>query len=259
MACSTCRAINATLHPSLTLDATSESVGDNVPWADGNPPRLELRWNSDPAERMLPDDHASSTARSPPRPSIGITGTPAGGAAGTASLTMNPSPQCKTLTVAKTGTGTGSVSGSPPGITCGATCTSRYLSGTTVTLTATPTAGSTFTGWSGGGCSGTSTCVVALTADTTVTANFELLRTLTVAKTGSGTGSVWELACRHHVRRDLQRELRQRHCRDPHGHPRCGLGLHRLERQRLLGHSAPVSSPSLRTRRSTANFKRSAP
>ena len=42
--------INATTHPSLTLDATSESVGDNVPWADGNPPRLELRWNSDPTD-----------------------------------------------------------------------------------------------------------------------------------------------------------------------------------------------------------------
>jgi hypothetical protein len=41
-----------------------------------------------------------------------------------------------------------------------------------VTLTASPASGSTFTGWSGGGCSGTGTCVVALGADTTVTAGF---------------------------------------------------------------------------------------
>jgi hypothetical protein len=41
-----------------------------------------------------------------------------------------------------------------------------------VTLTAAPAAGSAFTGWSGGGCSGTGTCAVALAADVTVTANF---------------------------------------------------------------------------------------
>jgi hypothetical protein len=43
--------------------------------------------------------------------------------------------------------------------------------GTTVTLTATPTSPSTFTGWSGA-CSGTSSCAVAATAATAVTATF---------------------------------------------------------------------------------------
>jgi hypothetical protein len=56
-----------------------------------------------------------------------------------------------TLTVSKTGTGTGSVSSSPAGITCGGTCASSFDYGTVVTLTATPDAGSVFTGWSGGG------------------------------------------------------------------------------------------------------------
>ena len=68
-----------------------------------------------------------------------------------------------TLTVSKTGTGTGSVSSSPVGITCGATCANSFNYGTSVTLTATPATGSTFTGWSGGGCSGTGTCVVSVT------------------------------------------------------------------------------------------------
>ena len=181
--------VNAAAHPALTLDATSESVGDNVPWADGNPPRLELRWSSDPADGCF----RTTTVISCPtttNSSIGVNGTPAGGAAGTASLTMTPSPQCKALTAAKTGSGTGTVSSNPAGITCGATCTARYLSGTSVTLSAAATAGSVFTGWSGGGCTGTGTCVVNLTADTTVTANFEVLRNLTVSKAGSGTGSV---------------------------------------------------------------------
>ena len=41
------------------------------------------------------------------------------------------------------------------GIDCGATCSAVYDSGTDVTLTPTPADGSAFTGWSGGGCSGT--------------------------------------------------------------------------------------------------------
>jgi hypothetical protein len=70
-----------------------------------------------------------------------------------------------TLTVATAGTGSGSVS-------CDAgACASSYPEGTTVTLTATAASGSSFTGWSGG-CSGTGDCVVALNADTTVTATF---------------------------------------------------------------------------------------
>jgi hypothetical protein len=60
-----------------------------------------------------------------------------------------------------------------------------------VTLTAGAATGSTFTGWSGGGCSGTGTCVVTLTAATTVTATFTLPTfTLTLTKSGTGTGTV---------------------------------------------------------------------
>ncbi len=56
------------------------------------------------------------------------------------------------------------------------------------------TGGSTFTGWSGGGCSGTGTCQVTLNSDTTVTATFTDPNapqpTLTVSKSGTGTGTV---------------------------------------------------------------------
>ena len=85
-----------------------------------------------------------------------------------------------TLTVSKTGTGgTGTVTSSnPTGITCGTTCSAAFASGTAVTLTATPTAGSEFAGWSGGGCSGTGTCTVTMSSAQAVTATFNLTPTL---------------------------------------------------------------------------------
>jgi hypothetical protein len=64
------------------------------------------------------------------------------------------------------------VTSSPAGINCGADCTEDYAQGAMVTLTATPSAGSTFVGWSGAGCTGTGTCAVTMNAATTVTATF---------------------------------------------------------------------------------------
>src|SRR5438105_4945579 len=48
-----------------------------------------------------------------------------------------------------------------------------YPAGTTVMLTARTASGSAFRGWSGGGCSGTGTCTLTLTANTTVFARFD--------------------------------------------------------------------------------------
>jgi hypothetical protein len=73
------------------------------------------------------------------------------------------------LTVTEAGTGSGSVSSSPAGISCPSTCSANFTSGTVVTLTATPAAGSTFAGWSGA-CTGT--CSVTMTAAKAVKATF---------------------------------------------------------------------------------------
>ena len=86
------------------------------------------------------------------------------------------------------GTGTVTSSEQPPRINCGANCSAVYDPGTTVTLTATPAAGSTFEGWTGGGCAGTGTCTVTLTGNTTVTARFGVRQfTLSVTREGNGT------------------------------------------------------------------------
>jgi hypothetical protein len=80
--------------------------------------------------------------------------------------------QLYTLTVNRTGAGVGTVTG--PGIDCGSDCTETYLSGTTVTLTATPDAGSVFSGWTGA-CTGTGTCTVTMTEAWQVNAKFGVL------------------------------------------------------------------------------------
>jgi hypothetical protein len=80
-----------------------------------------------------------------------------------------------TLKVSLAGAGSGSVSSNPAGISCLGTCSHSYASGTMVTLTATPAAGSGLAGWSGGGCSGTSACKVTMSSVNTVTATFEVV------------------------------------------------------------------------------------
>lgn len=103
----------------------------------------------------------------------------------TATFTLIP----ETLTVSKSGAGSGTVTGS--GISCGSTCSHSYTYGTSVTLTAASGTGSVFTGWSGGGCSGTGNCTVSMTAAQAVTATFGLVsEALTVSKSGTGSGTV---------------------------------------------------------------------
>ena len=87
----------------------------------------------------------------------------------------SPPPLSFTLTVNRSGAGTGTVTGSTPTgtvVTCGSDCTETLVEGTQVTLTAAAATGSSFTGWSGGGCSGTTPCTFALSANTTVVAAF---------------------------------------------------------------------------------------
>jgi len=92
-----------------------------------------------------------------------------------------PPPSSFQLTVTPPAAGTGTVTSTPAGINCtGSTsssdnpgqCVASFATGTVVTLTATATAGNTFAGWSGGGCSGTSNCVVTVNSAVTVTPAF---------------------------------------------------------------------------------------
>src|SRR5437879_1693586 len=97
------------------------------------------------------------------------------------------------LTLTHDGTGDGTVTRADGKIDCGTSCTASYPGGTTATLTATPSQGSVFGGWSG--CDGVSgaTCTVMLGSESkSVTAVFNAQQgfTLTVSKGGTGTGTV---------------------------------------------------------------------
>ena len=96
----------------------------------------------------------------------------------------------RTLAVTVTGTGAGTVSSSPAGIDCPGDCSEPYPAGTVITLTATPTAPSIFTGWSGD-CGGTSPMTtVTMDVPRSCTATFDQSNALDVTVAGTGSGTV---------------------------------------------------------------------
>lgn len=130
-----------------------------------------------------------------------FTGWSGGGCSGTGTCTVSVSAATSvtatfaadvnyTLSYVKAGTGSGSVSSSPSGINaCSSSCSASFGAGTSVTLTAVRAAGSTFAGWSGGGCSGTGACVVTMSAAQSVTATFNPNLTCATPISGSAYNS----------------------------------------------------------------------
>jgi Divergent InlB B-repeat domain len=83
------------------------------------------------------------------------------------------------------GSGSGTVTSTPAGINCGSDCSEAYSSGTVISLTATPAAGSIFAGW--GGDSDCLDGVVTMNTNKSCTATFKLdTATLNVVRSGDG-------------------------------------------------------------------------
>jgi hypothetical protein len=149
-------------------------------------------------------------------PQVTLTATPSGGSnwvfggwsgacsgAGPCTVTMAAAQsvtatfvQGYTLSVNVSGSGT--VTSSPTGMNCPSTCSDGYASNTSVTLTATPASGWSFSGWSfgiatgglGTPCStaGASPCTVTMNTATSVTAIFtQITYPLSVSVFGNGT------------------------------------------------------------------------
>ncbi len=104
------------------------------------------------------------------------------------------SPTTYALTVNVAGSGT--VSSSPAGLACTNSCSGSFDQGSNVVLTAAPSTGYSFSGWSGA-CSGSGTCTVAMNSANTVTATFaqdssspgSATYSVSVAVSGGGTVS----------------------------------------------------------------------
>jgi uncharacterized repeat protein (TIGR01451 family) len=139
-------------------------LGQNLAWAGpiSVPASGDISIHFNVTVSSIPGDYFNNAGGN----ATGFTVAPSGD---TAKITVTGQ---FTLTVAKAGSGSGTVSSSPAGIDCGATCATSFANGTMVTLTATPDAGSSFTGW-GGDCTGTGPCVVTMDQDRAVTATFD--------------------------------------------------------------------------------------
>ncbi|CAK0780823.1 exported hypothetical protein [Gammaproteobacteria bacterium] len=98
-------------------------------------------------------------------------------------------PATSALAVAKAGAGQGRVASSPNGIDCGGQCSYAFPRGGSVTLTASPSPGSVFAGWSGS-CTGTGTCAITIDASQSITATFTLNSyAITASPTAGGTAT----------------------------------------------------------------------
>jgi hypothetical protein len=118
---------------------------------------------------------------------------------GARSVTASFVPNTHTISIALGVVGSGSVTSAPAGINCSilngnvlGSCTANFNPGVSVTLTATASGASSFTGW-GGACSGTGTCVFpSIDGPKQVTASFGqvVLHPVTITGGGNGSGTV---------------------------------------------------------------------
>jgi hypothetical protein len=114
------------------------------------------------------------------RAAVAFNGNDGGGANGagvyTRRVDYSAPPLQRTLGVTTSGAGSGTVTGT--GIDCGGgghtDCSEKVANNATITLTATAAEGSTFIGFSGGGCAGAGPCTITMDADKAVHAEFAL-------------------------------------------------------------------------------------
>jgi List-Bact-rpt repeat protein/Big-like domain-containing protein/Regulator of Chromosome Condensation (RCC1) repeat protein len=152
---------------------------------------LGVTWtSSDPTVATI-DGTGLATGRGPGSTTITAT---SGARSGSTTLTVvDAGPTRFTLVVSRQGTGVGTVTSDDGSINCGGggACSASYDSGTTVTLRATASAGSTFSGWSGCEAVAGTSCAVTMSEARSVTATFTRQRfTLAVSRQGTGSGTV---------------------------------------------------------------------
>jgi hypothetical protein len=96
-----------------------------------------------------------------------------------------------TYTFSLTIGGSGSVVSQPAGVNCSASCNADFAANTVLTLTSTPAANQSFTGWTGACAGSSTTCIVTMAQARTVGASFAPVTganfALSVSVSGSGS------------------------------------------------------------------------
>lgn len=166
------RALGTYVHPPVTKDIT-----DQVTWASNTPQMITVNSTG----LIAPGGFACGSTLVSATVTTNHSGgdRPSSGALVTGYMTANVaclSSSGPVLTLNFAGLGAGIVTSSPAGLSCASTagtCSAGFVSGTTITLTATPTAPSTFGGW--GNCpspSGLVCTIPSFTTSTAITATF---------------------------------------------------------------------------------------
>jgi hypothetical protein len=173
--------VTATFNPRYTLTITTTGSGTGT--VSANPP----------GPAYAPGTSVTLTASPASGSSFSGWSGACSGSGTTCTLTMDANKSVTatfliipryTLALSTTGSGSGAVTTNP--------AAPDYASGTVVTLTASPASGSSFSGWSGD-CSGSSTtCVVTMDANRSVTATFVLIPVVSMTGTWSGQYAVTE-------------------------------------------------------------------
>ncbi len=166
------RALGSYIHPPVIKDIT-----DQVTWASNTPNMVTVNSTGLIAPAGFACGNTLVSATVTTNHSAGDRSS--SGALVTGYMTANVaclSSSGPILTLNFLGTGTGNVTSSPAGLSCASTagtCSAGFVSGTPITLTATPTGTSTSVTW--GNCpspSGLVCTIPSLTANTIVTATF---------------------------------------------------------------------------------------
>jgi len=167
------RALGTYIHPAVTKDIT-----DQVTWATNTPNMVTVNTTGLIAPAGFACGNTLISATVTTNHSSGDR--PSSGALVTGYMTANVACLSSTgpiLTVNFLGTGTGNVTSFPAGLSCASTavtCSAGFVSGTPITLTATPTGTSTSVTW--GNCPAPSALVCnipSLTTSTAISATFQ--------------------------------------------------------------------------------------
>jgi len=160
-------AVGTYIHPPATKDIT-----DLVTWRSDNPQVVQVS-NTGVVSPNVACGLANISASFYDSPNQVVSNSVPITVNGPAADGCTPAGPQPILTVTVTGTSSGNVTSSPAGISCdtGSSCSAQFVTGQSVTLTATPASG--FESWQGCNATNGASCTVFLENSVTVTAIFD--------------------------------------------------------------------------------------